>query len=338
MRWPARAGALAAIALLALAPAAAPMGRAPRAPAERPVTLRFGVSPDTARIGEPVRVAYEVWTPAGAEVRLAPKPPDDSLFTWSGWTVAKPQETAAGVRHRLVGTALPFRAGDLPLPRLTASVRRAGAGAATSVRFGAHLLRVASVLPAGADTLDIRGPKGVIDPPWWARVPWWAIAAVVAALATLFFAWRWWRKRRRSPAAPARGDGVVASTVPAHEEALAALAALVLERLPEAGRLLEHQTRLVAIVRRFLERRFGSPQPGYTTRELCLHLVWRGVPERGVERLRALLRIADLAKFARTPPDVETAHRHEAEARALIEAWTEPAAGAADAPPLARSA
>lgn len=300
---------------------------APRPPRTGPVVRAVFVAPDTARIGEPVRVTFRVRTPAGHSVAFAARPADDSLWSWRSWETAPPEDAADGVRHRLRAVGLPFRTGQVALPAPTFRLRDAAGKSATGA-FGRTAVFVRSVLPPGQPRPEIRGLKPPLEPPWWARVPWWALA-VVAALAAL--AWWWWRWRRRraaaAPAATAAAPGE--DPTPAHVAALAALDALAAERLPEQGRWYEHQSRLTGIVRRFLERRFGSPQPGYTTRELCLHLAWRGVGGGEVERLRALLRVADLAKFARSDPGVETARRHEGEARALVLAWATPASESA---------
>ena len=152
-----------------------------------------------------------------------------------------------------------------------------------------------------------------------------AIAAVVIVLL-----------RRKKPVARMEREArTVTPAVPAHVEALAALDALARENLPARGLWKEHESRLAGIVRRFLERRFGSPEPGYTTRELLLHLAWRGVESGPIERLRSLLRVADLAKFARGELTLELAHRQEEDARALILALAEPAPSAAGEQPAA---
>jgi hypothetical protein len=54
--------------------------------------------------------------------------------------------------------------------------------------------------------------------------------------------------------------------------------------------------------------------------------VWSGLTGGDVDRLKALLRVADLAKFARSEPTVEAAKRQEIEARSLIQTWAEPGA------------
>ena len=96
-----------------------------------------------------------------------------------------------------------------------------------------------------------------------------------------------------------------------------------LPRQPHA----EHGTELADLLRRYVERRFGEPAPGYTTSELARHLTGRGdVAPEDVARLRAILDACDLTKFARRPYDAARAHEAEATARALILRWAAPPA------------
>jgi hypothetical protein len=300
-----------AIALIAL-------GTAPKAPRTGPVTARITATPDTARIGKPVQVLYDVITPLGARVQFPARPANDSTWTWNEWKVEKDKDSPQGVRHRVTAVALPFRTGSLTLPPLGFHSQKENEAEQT-LSFPRLTLPVVSVL-TGQQSPDIHGLKPVFQPPWWMTFPWWIVALVLAVIGLIV-----WLVRRRKPKAVVAPTlkGPIAPAIPAHVEALAALDALVRERLPEQGKWIEHQTRLAAIVRRFLERRFGTPEPGYTTRELVLHLIWSGLTGGDVERLKALLRVSDLAKFAKSEPTVETARRQEIEARSLIETWSE---------------
>lgn len=321
-----RAGALWVGAVLV---AAAGCERA-EPPREGPVVARVEALPDSVRIGEPVRLRFEVRAPLGHAVRFAPQPPDDSTWTWQSWSLGRPATSGSGVHHELLATALAFRTGRLAVPRAPYRVT-APDGRVSQGEFPALTVAVGSVLPADDPRPDIRREKPPLSAPWWTRVPWVWIAAGLAVAA---LAWWLWRRRPRR----VRGEaGPVAAAVaarPAHLVALEALAALAAERLPERGHWYEHQSRLSEILRRFVEARFTTPLPGHTSRELCLHLAWRGLDAAAVERLSGLLRTADLAKFARHEPSVETAHALEREAEHLVRAWAEePQTAAASGPP-----
>jgi hypothetical protein len=287
------------------------------APRSGPVVARVEASPDSTRIGQPVNIVFEVRTPAETRVAFAPRPANDSLWTWQSWDLARNVTSASGVHHRLEAVALPFRTGELIVPTPAYTVTREG-GEAVKGAFPTLTVRVASVLPAEEPMPDIEGLKPPFSVPWWMRFPWWVVVVVVALAAVGLWLWR--RRRRRKPT-PVTEGGEAEPLIPAHIEALAALDQLAAEGLPGKGLWYQHQSRLSGILRHYLERRFGSSRESLTTRELCLHLGWRGLPAEDIERLRTLLRVADLAKFARTDPGRERSLGLADETRALIMLW-----------------
>jgi hypothetical protein len=178
--------------------------------------------------------------------------------------------------------------------------------------------------------------KPLLPAPWWARVPWLWIAAGLALTALLVWIVRLLVLRRK--------PGARAPTAPVPEEApeivaRRRLAALVARRLPEAGQTYEHGSELADLLRRFAERRFESPRPGDTTRELLRHLAARGgVTAEDLATLSGILAACDLTKFARRPYDADRAHEAERDAARLIETWRARPAAAARVGPAAPGA
>ena len=293
------------------------------APRTGTVVARVEATPDSVLIGEPVRVRYEVRAPLDHKVAFPPQPAVDSLWSWTEWRVGRTANSASGVHHELLGGGLAFRTGRVPLPSLRYRVT-APDGTTQDGEFPALAVAVGSVLPPGDPRPDIRPPQLPVQAPWWSRVPWVWIAVALAGAA---LAWWLWRRRPRRVARVEAVAAVRAPARPPHLVAFEALEALRAERLPEKGRFYEHQSRLSEILRRFIEARFDTPLPGYTSRELCLHLAWRGLDAAAVDRLSRVLRTADMTKFARTDPCLEEAHRLETEAEALIQAWVPSRAG-----------
>ncbi|MEP7029247.1 MAG: hypothetical protein ABI960_11685, partial [Candidatus Eisenbacteria bacterium] len=122
-------------------------------------------------------------------------------------------------------------------------------------------------------------------------------------------------------------------------EARRRLGALAARGLPEAERALEHGTELADLLRHFVERRFESPRPGYTTGELARHLATRaGLTPADVAGLKGILDACDLTKFARRPYDSARAHEAETLAARLIDVWAapDPPSAAAAAAPSAK--
>lgn len=189
----------------------------------------------------------------------------------------------------------PEGVGALSVPSLAIAVRSRGAGgdAVEEIRTDTVPITVISVVPEGVDYAE---PKDIAPPmalprPGWARYLW-ALAAVAAAALVAVLVWR----RLRRPARAVRPQS-------AHRVALAELERLEQELEGETG-IDVFYVRLSAILRRYLDWRFGLRAPMQTTEEFLATLpAAEGalVPYRSV--LGSLLASFDLVKFARLRPE-----------------------------------
>lgn len=89
---------------------------------------------------------------------------------------------------------------------------------------------------------------------------------------------------------------------PAHELALEELRKLESEKLWQQGLFKEFQTRLSDIVRTYIEYRWSVPAMEMTTDEILNYPVIYKLSDDQVEKLRYLLTISDLVKFAKMIP------------------------------------
>ena len=287
------------------------------------------VQPDTVLIGHTVRLRWRVFLPDKSIVNFPARPGDDSTTHWRAWRTSTLSPNKSGIReHRLEAELQSFALGPVSVPGAPFRFRVPGEPVREG-RFPTSGFFVGMTVPLDGPEPPLRDMKALVPPPWWALVPWlWIAAGLALALLSWWLVRRWLRARRRKLDLPAPAEVLGAPDVEAKQR----LAALVARRLPEQGRTLEHGTELADLLRRFVERRFESPRPGYTTGELDRHLLARGdVSSADVAALRAILEACDLTKFARRPYDVVRAHEAEATAFGLIERWA-PAASAA-APP-----
>lgn len=163
---------------------------------------------------------------------------------------------------------------------------------------------------------DIRDIKPPIDiSSGWAWL-WWALGALVVAIA-LFELWRWWRKKQAQvPIAP---------QIPAHVRAKLKLQeALALISQPKPFCTLVSDT-----VRFYLEERFEFRAPERTTEEFLHEL--RGtnllLPDQK-ESLGEFLQQCDLVKFAKYEPgEPELRGVHASAVRLIEETEPQPMAG-----------
>ncbi len=200
----------------------------------------------------------------------------------------------------------PFLPGDYELPALQVRI----GDAATLSTEPLSIPVTSSLIEGDAELQDIAGPLDM-PVPWW----WWA-AGAVAALA-LIGGLLYWLKRRRRPDAPRR--------VPPHEEALAALERLLASSLLDDGEVEAFYRRLSAIVRRYVEGRFGLRAPERTTEEFLHEISGGPVISRAHQLLlRDFLQEADMVKFARFVPRQEQTGRAVTAAKAFVEQTVPP--------------
>lgn len=170
-------------------------------------------------------------------------------------------------------------------------------------------VEVKSLLPEEIDPQAFRDISGEVEIPgpldWWP----WAIGALALAGAGGV---AWWvlRARPRVPTTP-------------EAWARAELARLEEAGLPGRREFGRYYDELTATVRGYVARRFAIPADRQTSREFLDAARAHGeFPEGEVDRLRALLRLADAVKFARTEPTREECDANLAQARAFVDATT----------------
>ena len=189
----------------------------------------------------------------------------------------------------------PFLAGEYQVPGLVVAVARRDGEPADLVHTEPILLTVTSVLAGAGEAAalqDVAEPVAV--PPRVGRL---LLLAALGVLAAGVIAASVVLLRRRAARTASR-----AAIVPPHEAALRALRELASGDLLQRD-LLAFHTAVAAIVRRYLEQRFGVRAPERTTEELMSILAgggWLDDPQR--RALHAFLAQCDRVKFARARP------------------------------------
>ncbi|MBL7963375.1 MAG: hypothetical protein JNM31_05975 [Flavobacteriales bacterium] len=149
---------------------------------------------------------------------------------------------------------------------------------------------------------SLRPPKPVIGP----RMPAWLLwveehalhlsAGALLLVALLFLLLR---KRKPASAMPPPLDGPAPGL---HERTLAALASVRERQLWQQGMVKQHHAETTDILRAFIEERYRVPALERTTDELLRQLRLSSMPADHRERLRNMLQLADMVKFAKWMP------------------------------------
>lgn len=166
-------------------------------------------------------------------------------------------------------------------------------------------------------TLAITDIKDIEKAPiWWWGIIRWVLLLIGAFLLIdlAFWFWRWWEKNHQPEAAPVNPDLLR----PADEVALEKLDEIKAQKIWKDGKVKEYQTELTDVVREYIGRRFEVHSTEKTSDETLRELKpilldvqsnnVRCTKEEGkelYERLKKMLQLADLVKFAKwhTTPD-----------------------------------
>ncbi|MBQ7631481.1 MAG: hypothetical protein IJS82_01810 [Paludibacteraceae bacterium] len=136
---------------------------------------------------------------------------------------------------------------------------------------------------------------------WWGIIRWILLGALALALAVGgYYLWRWYQKNRKAEEEPIDPELLR----PAEEVALEKLDAIKEAKIWKDGKVKEYQTELTDVVREYIGRRFDVHSTEKTSDE-TLQAMKPLLDKTLFERLKGMLQLADLVKFAKwhTTPD-----------------------------------
>jgi len=295
---------LAALAVLWIA-VAAPIPAAAQLPPG--VRISSGVQPQEVTVGDPFVVRIQVDAPADAVVEFVEEIGGSDAVQSLAPVAVMPGD--AGDPHVADFAMVAWRTGVLERPVVPVFVRTAD-GVEHVLRVTIPLPGVASVLPTDTVGVEPRPAKGVIDGDrafaWW-----WLVLAALLLIVAAVVVWRVFARRR--------GPEPVHPVGTPRERAIAELDEARALGMLERGEWKPFYSRVSEALRRYLATISPGLGADLTTRELVEAANRDGIAFEHVARMHAVLREADLVKFARLNPSAADAEDAWAEARRLVE-------------------
>ena len=148
-----------------------------------------------------------------------------------------------------------------------------------------------------ADTLQLAPIKDIIreEANWRDYLPFIGSLLALGLIAGLIY---YFRKKKADAEIPPTPE----IKLPAHEIALTALDQLKSEQLWQQGDIKTYQSRLTYTIREYLENRYEIPALESTTEEIQRNLKKVDFDNSWKDKLRNILQVADLVKFAKAKP------------------------------------
>jgi len=257
-----------------------------------PFDLTLRLEPENPTIADRIKLEFEAVVDEDYELAWPEFGETLSQFGIADYRIGSSELMEGGRRREVREYVLePFLSGSYRIPPLKFVFAREGEEP-HRLQTEEIALEVESLLEEEAAALEIRDIVAPVELPR-ERNParfWIVLAIAVLVLAGMAAGW-WWLRRQRTPGAgPLR---------PAHEIAYRELRELVAADWPGKGETKRFYREISAILRRYLENRFGVHAPGQTTEEFLSDPRTRDLlPPAQQELLRELLNHCDLVKFA----------------------------------------
>jgi hypothetical protein len=276
-------------------------------------TATVRLSADSAKVGERLTLTLIAEHGPGTEA-LFPGPADGQALFGPLRVIRRTGVSGNGRIDSVRYEVTPFALDSARVPPLPVQLARGPD--TTTLRTAPRTLSIKTVLPADTSALRGLAPLAAFPRPWWH----WGLVGLVGAGLLAGGLYAWWQ-RRTEPEEPGPSPVPAAPGQTSYEAAIRRLRQLEAYDLADPDAVPPFYVELADILRTVLVRELGVAAFEHTTREVVDRLADRpDVPPKAVQRLKAVLELADLVKFADmrpTPADGDKALR---EARAALDA------------------
>jgi hypothetical protein len=277
------------------------------------VKLTLQLDRDSSGVAEPILLQLRVEAPEGTRVTMPSLPVEIGELRLRQ-TANLPDVPAGKLRVWTQRYELEsLTPGNVELPPMKIAYQLSPGQQSQQLELPAVAMSIASLVGADADPTQFRDIKGAVEilPPSSGFPTWGWIAAGVAALIVVAGVLKVWLRRK-----PLSAD----------QWAIAELNRINVPLMVEQDRVQELYFLVTAIVRTYIERRFGVHAPKKTTAEFLSeaqqHPLLAGKHQ---ESLGEFLEAADRVKFARWSPDAAQIEATVAGAKWFVETTAESA-------------
>lgn len=146
-------------------------------------------------------------------------------------------------------------------------------------------------------TQEIKAIKNIIDVPFpWLEYLIYVLIALIIVAVIIYVYKRYFKKKKVKIVTPKIPDR------PAHEIALEALRRIENEKLWQQGFTKKYYSEVTDAIRQYIEKRFSINAMEQTTDEILSYFEREVVREEEKEKLKFILKLADMVKFAKVHP------------------------------------
>jgi len=194
-------------------------------------------------------------------------------------------------------TITSFDSGYFAIPPFVFLYQPINADEYEALETGALLLEVQTIeVDTSKDIIDIKPP---IHLPVSFQEVWpWLLVGLTGLFLVLGIIYFIKKRKKSEPVIQLRKKPVL----PPHQIALDALESLKRKKLWQIGKIKSYHTELADIVRRYIENRFDIPAIEMVTYEILVAMQRTVATNEAKEKLKEMLELADLVKFAKEKP------------------------------------
>lgn len=253
-------------------------------------------------IGDPIKLRFEIVH--GQKTRIAAPDLQDSLkpFEIIGSDSVKTLAQQDGSVKEVFGlTVAAYDSVSSFSKAFTFLYTIAGDTAILQATSNAILLSVSRIqVDTLAEIKDVKGPMSEQGPPWWKRLWWiWIVLGIMFITGILAVLYYLYGKKLPAKLAP--------QPVLSNEElALKKLKELQEKQLWQKNKIKEYHSEITEIIREYFEKRYGIIALKLTTTETVEALRQKDSLASVIQLTEEFLTLADMVKFAKHVPPIET--------------------------------